>query len=108
MGGLNVTPLVKDVGTWGCLQQAQTVHGLDGAPQMILHCVSFGKKPQGCRTAPSATGTDGACIQEGLWRLKPFWDDPVAGLPVLTPAPAVPWSKGSSGHPALCKSHSSG
>lgn len=58
MGGLNVTWLVKDVGTWGCLQQAQTVHGLDGAPQMILHCVSFGKKPQGCGTAPSATGTD--------------------------------------------------
>lgn len=38
-----------------------------------------------CGTAPSATGTGGGCIQEGLWRLEPFGDDPVAG--VLPPVP---------------------
>lgn len=65
VGGLNVTWVLKDVGAWGCLQQAQTVHGLDCDPRMTLHRVSFNKKPQGCSHM-----TDRAYTQEELQRLK--------------------------------------
>lgn len=79
--GCDVTRVVKDADSQCCSQQAPTLHSLDAGPQMTLHSLAFHRKPQGCGTASSATRTDGACIQEGLWKLKSFWDDLAAGLP---------------------------
>lgn len=75
-GWLECDRVVEDIGTWGCLQQAQAVHELDGAPRMTLHCVLLQEPPR----LWDCSQCRGACIQEGLWSLKPLGNDPTAGF----------------------------
>lgn len=57
-GWLECDRVVEDVGTWGCLQQAQAVHELGGAPWMLLRRVLLQEPPRlwGCFQC------HGACI----------------------------------------------